>query len=289
MFEKWFRKQGPVSPKEDNPALAQAMQEVALHNTPENRNRLFSILLQTMLIVPTPELPAGWKPGFNTADGNTPVQLTVLLDKQGRKVTPVFSDLVALRNWDPNTPYVGLNARDFFKVLVTTDVQEILVNPFDPIRKIVRPGGRITRPEFAALAQGTIPAPTKPAAGFRLQPGQQFAIGIPARPPRAEALESLSSMANSMPEVRELYLFQLAAQAEGGWSHHTVIGITFTGTMSEDQMKQIVKRLGESVYGRLDTGTSLDFMVLSNGLEQIEKNSVLVFGAVELRSGGLSR
>jgi len=277
LFEKWFSKQGPASPEEGNPAFAQAMQEVALHDTPENRNRLFSILLQTMLIVPTPELPAGWKPGFNTADGNTPIQLTVLPDKLGRKVTPVFSDLVALRNWDPNTPYVGLKAQDYFRVLIATNVQEILVNPFDPIRKMVRPSGRIKRAEFAALAQGAIPAAENLDVGLKLHPGQQIAIGIPAKKPNPAVLDSLSAIANSRAEVKELYLFQLAAQANGAWSSHTVIGVNLFGTVSEGQWKQIVQELGHGVQGKLGSGESLDFMMLSNNLEQVRKNAVLVF------------
>jgi len=276
-LERWVKKKVQFSPEEGNPSFVEAMQEVALHDTPDARKRLYSILLETLLIVPIPEVPTGWKPGLNTTEGNTQLQLVVLQDRQGRKVTPIFSDLVALRNWDPNTPYAGLKAQDFFKVLVTTDVQEIMVNPYDPIRKIVRPGGRITRAEFAGLAQGAIPTPTSRVEELRLHAGQQAAIGIPARPPRAEVLESLSSVANSMTEIGELYLFQLAAQAEGGWSNHTVIGITLTGTMSDDQRKQVVERLAQSVHGKLDAGACLDFMVLFNSLEQIKKNSVLVF------------
>ncbi len=234
-------------------------------------------MLQTMLIVPIPEVPAGLKPGFNTTEGNTQLQLVFLTDRQGRRVTPVFSDLAALRNWDPNTPYVGLKAQDFFKVLVRTDVQEVLVNPFDPIRKMLRPAGRITRVEFEALAQGTIPAPTKRGKELHLRPGQQIAIGVPAKKPKAEILESLSAIANSMHEVKRLYLFQLAARADGAWSSHTVIGIDLLGAVSEDMRKQIVHGLGRSVQDKLGPGESLDFMVISNTLELVKKNAALFF------------
>lgn len=44
--------------------------------------------------------------------------MVFLTDRQGRRVTPVFSDLAALRNWDPNSPYAGLKAQDFFKKLL---------------------------------------------------------------------------------------------------------------------------------------------------------------------------
>jgi hypothetical protein len=155
--------------------------------------------------------------------------------------------------------------------------KEIGVNPFDPIRKMVRPAGRITRAEFAALAQGAIPAPTNTGVEFKLHAGQQVAIGVPAKKPRAEVLERLSEMAASMAEVKELYLFQLAAQADGAWSSHTVIGVNLAGAVSEDQKKQIVQGLGRSVQGKLDPGESLDFTVISNNSEQIKKSAILVF------------
>jgi hypothetical protein len=277
LFEKWIKKEGQGLPEEGNPALVQAMHDVAVQDNPDNRKHLYSALLRSMLIIPVPEALAGSKPGFNTAAGNVELQMITIQDKESRRVTPVFSDVVALRNWDANAPYVGLKAQDFFKVLVATDVQAIVVNPFDPIRKMVRPGGRITRTEFDALAQGNIPASTNPAVELKLRAGQQVAIGVPAKKPRAEVLESLIATANSMPEVKELYLFQLAAQAGGEWSSHTVIGVNLGGTVSEDQKKQIVQTLGRSVQWKLGRGESLDFTVISNNSEQVTKSAILVF------------
>jgi hypothetical protein len=276
-FEKWLKKKGQTLPEEGNPALVHAMHAVALQDNPDNREYLYSVLLRSMLIIPVPEAPAGSKPGLNTAAGNVELQMITIQDKESRKVTPVFSDVVALRNWDPNTPYVGLKAQDLFKILVTTDVQAIIVNPFDPIRKMVRTGGRITRAEFDALAQGNIPALINPALELKFRAGQQLAIGVPAKKPRAEVLESLIATANSMPEVKELYLFQLAAQADGAWSSHTVIGVNLAGTVSEDQKKQVVQGLGRSVQGKLGRGESLDFTMISDDSEQVTKSAILVF------------
>ena len=72
-------------------------------------------------------------------------------------MTPVFTDEEALRNWDPNTPSIGLNSRDLFKLIVPLPFAEVIINPFDPIRKMIRPGGHLTRPEFEALAAGCLP------------------------------------------------------------------------------------------------------------------------------------
>lgn len=49
-----------------------------------------------------------------------------------------------------------------------TDIQQIVINPFDPIRKMIRPGGRVARWEADLLSKGLIPA------GKTLGHGTQF-------------------------------------------------------------------------------------------------------------------
>lgn len=277
-FEKWFKKECQALPEEGNTALVQAMHAVALQDNPDNRKRLYSALLRSMLIIPVPNTPAGSKPGLNTAAGNLELQMITMRDKQGRKVTPVFSDVLALRTWDPNTPYEGFKAQEFFKLLATTDVEEIVVNPFDPIRKMVRPGGRITRAEFDLLARGDIPSGfSQGGVEFKMTVGQRVAIGEPAKKPKVEVLETLRATANLMPEVKELYLFELAAQSDGSWSSHTVIGINLATSASEDRRKQIVHELGHGAQGKLNAGESLDFMIISNNLEQIKRSAITIF------------
>jgi hypothetical protein len=41
-------------------------------------------------------------------------------------------------------------ARGFFETISNHfgDIQRVVINPFDPIRKMIRPEGRITRAEF---------------------------------------------------------------------------------------------------------------------------------------------
>ena len=276
-WRKWFSKKQTL-PEEGNPALVEAMQKIALQDNSENRRRLYTSLLRSILIIPIPEVPAGMKPGLNTTDGNVQLQMVVLNDKQNRKATPVFSDVAALRNWDPNTPYVGFKAREFLKIVVTTEVQQILVNPFDPIRKMLRPGGCITRAEFEVLATGAIPSAfANHGVEFKLEAGQRVAIGVPAKKPRDEVLDSLKAAGNSIPEVEELHLFQLAAQANGTWTSHTVIGVRLKDKSPKGIEKEIVGRLGQTGRAKLKPGESLDFMVIRSNLEQIRKNGVLVF------------
>jgi hypothetical protein len=141
--------------KTDNARLLNAMHDLALRESPENRERLYSELLSAILILPTPELSG--QPGHWIADGKRSIQLTGIRNNNGIEVTPAFTDQEALRNWDPNTPSLSLNARSFFELIIPLPFKEVVINPFDPVRKMIRPGGHVTRPEFEALAKGILP------------------------------------------------------------------------------------------------------------------------------------
>jgi len=136
-----------------NPELVRAMNELALHEKPENRKKVYEALLGSMLLVPVPEIPVGLVSGLQTTTNEMQIQLTWVTDRNQVRVTAVFTDLEALRNWDPNTPYIGLKAQELFRFVMGTDIQEVAINPFDPIRKMIRPGGRVTRPEIDLLGR----------------------------------------------------------------------------------------------------------------------------------------
>ena len=77
--------------------------------------------------------------------------------KDGRKWTPVFTDMAALRIWDPNISCAAKPGQDFFKAMMEIDLDEVVINPFDPIRKRIRPMAMVTRFEMKALAAGLVP------------------------------------------------------------------------------------------------------------------------------------
>lgn len=138
-----------------NPKLLAAMRELALKESPRNRERVYSALLAAKFLLPTPELSG--PPGLWIADGRRSIKLIGVKNRSGMEVTPAFTDDEALRNWDPNTPSVALNALDFFQLIVPLPFSEVIINPFDPVRRMIRPGGHVTRPEFEALAAGRMP------------------------------------------------------------------------------------------------------------------------------------
>ena len=151
ILEKLFSKRHSLQYEGENAALVKTLHAVALADSPENREKMYETLLKSTLLIPTPEIPAAF--ASNENQGNVYVQLHFITDKQGRKLTPAFTDIEALRNWDPNTPVLASQARGFFEIISKyyPDIKGILINPFDPIRKMIRPMGVITSGESRCL------------------------------------------------------------------------------------------------------------------------------------------
>lgn len=100
-------------------------------------------------------------------------------------------------------------------------------------------------------------------------PAQQLTAGVE---------EGLKALATLSPEVEELYVFQMAVPHGQVWSSHTVIGIQLGGAATQDQKNEIVRRLGDGIQPKLDTGESLDFVVLSGHLaEKVREAGLLLF------------
>jgi hypothetical protein len=150
--KKQFKYDGP------NAELVQAMHEMALRDDAGNRKKLYKAILSSTLTIPTPELPEALRsPGVKAAVPNTRIDIVVINNNNGQKVTPAFTDLEALQVWDPNTPSLGLKPQALFQMVMDTDIQQVLINPYDPRRKMIRPGGAVTRVEMDLLARGIIP------------------------------------------------------------------------------------------------------------------------------------
>jgi hypothetical protein len=259
-----------------NGALVQAMQEIAYRDNPENRKTLYDALLGSTLLVPVPEIPIGLAPGLQTAKSDVQIRLTAVMDRNQIKITAAFTDLDALRNWDPNTPYIGLKAQDLFRFIMGTEIQELAINPFDPIRKMIRPGGRVKREEIELLATGVSPNFSGPKLEQRqLKANEKVFIGTPANPPSAEVEELLRDQAASFGSVAELYVFQMAT---GSGSSNTVIGIGLSEDISRPRQEEIVWAMSTSVRPKLESNQTLDFMFLRGPMrDQIRALGRLIF------------
>lgn len=265
-----------AQPDDGDSLLVQAMQQTALSDNPDNRKKLYQAFLRSMLLIPVPEVPKELGPGLQTIKADIQVQITGMLDAKNVRITPAFTDAEALRNWDPNTPYLGIKAQELFRLVMRTDIQVVVINPFDPIRKMIRPGGRVTRAEIDLLANGVMPSQIGPKnAQFQLKANEKVAIGLPAVPPSPAAESLLRSAASACPEVGELYLFQMATQSG---SSHTVIGIGLSVVVSAKRREEIVNSMGKSVVSELKAGQSLDFMFLSGSMgDQVRKLGRRIF------------
>jgi SseB protein N-terminal domain/SseB protein C-terminal domain len=279
-----FTESGPekktdVRIEEGNPVLVRAMHDIALNENPENRKKVYEALLGSMLLVPVPEIPAdlsGLGPGLHTATSKTQIQLRRVIDRNQIPITTAFTDLEALKNWDPNTPYLGLNAPDLFRLVMGTDIQEVAINPFDPARKMIRAGGRVTRAELEPLANRVVPGSAESkTVQFRLRANEKVLIGRPASPPSPAVEALLRSTAASFAAIAELYVFQMATQAGPS---RTVIGINLGEDVSREKQDEIARSLGASVQAELKGGQSLDFMFLRGAMrEQIRKLGAVIF------------
>lgn len=263
--------------KGTNAHLVQAMHRMAAADNTENRKSLYEALLGSTLIIPTPELPEGLRaPRGKLAEGNTKIAMVGFNDKQGRKVTPAFTDLEALRTWDPNTPSLGLKAQALFQMIIGTDFQALVINPFDPIRKMIRPGGWVTRSELDLLSKGIAPGRIRQKGfQFQLKTDQMVAVGIPAVRPSPEVEQALKAAAAAIPEISELYLFQIATPQ--GYSQ-SAIGIGVAEGLAREKEDDLCVKLGEASQMKLARGQSLDFLVLRGRMgRDIRERGLLIF------------
>src|SRR5215471_15258713 len=77
-----------------NDALLKAIDALARSDTPTNRANFYKVLLESLLIIPTPELPSELKTGMGsfTSTVETRIQFTGFADNQGLRVTAAFTD-----------------------------------------------------------------------------------------------------------------------------------------------------------------------------------------------------
>ena len=252
------------------------MHEVAAHDEPGTRKALYDAFLESMLLVPVPRIPGELAPGLQTVSAPIELQLTTIVSRNHALATPAFTDLEALRNWNPNALYLGIKAQDLFRFVMSTEIQEVVMNPFGPAGKMIRPGGIVTRAEMGLLAQGVAPLKVGPAnLQFQLKANERVMIGLPSQPPGPEVEQLLQACAAGLAEIAALYLFQMATQQGGS---HTVIGIELKTVASQERQAEIAGRLGESIRPGLKSGQALDFMFVGPPLiDQMKRLSKEIF------------
>jgi len=199
-----------ASPPNPEPLL-KAMNAVAREDSPGNRTNLYRQFLNSWLWFCVPEFPEGWKAGMTVAPAGMQISVATPNNAKGDKVLPVFTDPEALANYDPNSPNMAFPAPEVFKMAMKIGVDEVVVNPFDPIRKPIRAGGAVTRREFEALAQGMIPQFTPDGTGqvLTVQKPTQVQIGSCKVPASAELKAKLGATAMQYPELERIFRYRM--------------------------------------------------------------------------------
>ena len=146
-------------------------------------------------------------------------------------------------------------------MVLGAEIEGVVINPFDPIRKMIRPGGVLYRTELDLLSKQLIPSHIEPhGVEFKLKPGYQTMIGAPAVLPGQRVIEALRAAAAEHRAIAELYIFQIAT-AE---SSQTVIGVEPDQKMhARGNGGELVRGLANTIQKTLDQGQFLDFMLLS--------------------------
>lgn len=247
-----------IPEKIENPRLLKAMSAVALNDSPATRKQLYSELLRAVFILPTPGVSG--RPGPQTSDGKTTIQIIGIKDANNVDVTPAFTDYEALRNWDPNTPSIALKAGALFEMLVPLAFQEIVINPFDPRRKMLRPGGRITRREFESLAKGVLPEPTSAMRTVRPPAGTRLMFGKPKVAFADDVMERVKHALAKVDEVHSAFLLMVAYADD---QPHRAVAVRLSKPLAEERMRFLAKIVLEIIRPSLADKEPFDLIPLN--------------------------
>lgn len=252
----------PANP--ENAELVEAMTIVGEAGTAESWKRVYRLLIDSQLCIPVFGVPELAKAG---PGGGKAFNLSVvrLKDSQGKAVTLAFTDEEALRHWRSDIRAVRIPGREFFGMIKQTDVSGVLLNFHDPGQSALRPGGRLTRFEIEALAQGVVPG--RPDETGRVEMtvsgDATIQVSVVSAPPSQKVLDALCAAARAISEIKQLYLVELTFEGE---QPHNVIGIELLQPVARDRWKEITKSLAGSIHRLLHGRSFLEFVRVEGAL-----------------------
>jgi hypothetical protein len=234
------------------PALLSAIRAVSERDDADSRRALYSSLLGSTLLMPT-------EPGTDAAAGTGGLRLfTTPPDEDGSWKLLVFSDAEAASAWrSDGVEFVPVSASEVFAVAVRSATSAILLNVAGPA------GGELTRREFAALAEGTLPA----AGGdddveeLELGAGAEVVVTAPAKPPGEAFLDVLLMAVAECAPVRAAWLADVAFEAG---ELHPAVGVALRTGTDEDELRGVFDHVMMRVQPLLGHGRYLDFIVVDD-------------------------
>src|SRR5580765_6220921 len=248
--------------------LPAAMLAVAHNDSPETRRVLYDSMFETWFLVPTRDPEPGDTPGFHDIRGDTAGSFSLEQDSSGQWVAVAFTDEEALRNWNKTILWIAMQGISFFQAVNSTEAQEIVINPFepaDPNSKMIRPGGRVTRWEFEALAQGH-----HPDGAEQETEAQSVLVSMPKHMPSAEIFTALADAAKAFPEVIGMYFAQLIYPT----GHpHKALAVEFVPDSTDEQIDTAMDALEKEAKRLFPRKETVDLFLSSSATGQSVANS----------------
>jgi hypothetical protein len=245
------------------------MLAVAKHDSDANRRVLYESMFKTWFLVPIKAMPEPDTPGFHDVREDTASSFVLENDSAGARVAVAFTDEEALRNWNSSLPWIALQGAGFFQAVLSTDAEEIVVNPFEPENpnsKLIRPAGRITRWEFEWLAQGLSPQDhLDDDAEPQSESPQSVLVTMPKQMPSAEIFKAISESAQAFPEVLGMYFAQLI-YPDG--HPHCAIALEFAPGISGEQIERVMIAIKKEAGSHFPKKETLDVFPASTTLGQ---------------------
>ncbi|HEY2361861.1 MAG TPA: SseB family protein [Candidatus Angelobacter sp.] len=245
------------------------MLTVAKDDTPQNRQTLYQSMFNAWFIVPTREVPPE-EPGFHNTPTNIADSFSLEHNSEGQLVAVAFTDEEALLNWNKSIPWIALQGTAFFQAAASTEVEEIVINPYEPENpesKMIRPGGIVRRWEFEELAEGKIPE--KGSTEKVVEP-QSVLVTMPKQMPAPEVFDTMGAAAGKFADVVAMYFAQVTyPDGEPHWT----IAVEFAIGTSAKQVKHAMAALVKAGRHVFPKSVTADLLLGSSALGQSVKTT----------------
>lgn len=233
-----------------NPELLAAIRSVAERDDAQTRERFYTALLGSTLLLPADAEAVG---GVH-ADGLR-LFTTPPADDGSWKLL-AFTDEEAAMAWRPEGARpTSMSARKLFALAVASPTSAIVLNPAGPA------GGELTRREFATLAEGSIPGGSDAIEELTLQAGAEVVVAAPERPPGEAFLGVLRMALGDSQRVRSAWLADVAFEAG---ELHPAIGVVVDGEPGGEELRAVFDAVMTRVQPLLGHGRYLDFVVVDD-------------------------
>jgi len=207
-------------------------------------------------------------PGFHDVKEGTAASFSLEHDPAGLLVAVAFTDEEALRNWNKTIPWIALQGTAFFQAVVSTEAEEIVINPYeldDPASKMIRPGGRVKRWEFEKLAQGELPLIPVDDDSETQTASQSVLVTMPTQMPAQEVFTAMGAAARKFADVVALYFAQVIYP--DGEPHWTV-AVEFASASSPRHVERAMGALTKAAQRVFPRTVTSDLVPASTALGQ---------------------